>query len=78
MVFPLFDHNSDLSFLAMPNEYGMDLAPNTASSIAVQMNEIKRKPKPYTSKCIDNWEEADYPVPKSTNYSLVVPIRVVS
>ena len=62
----------------MPNEYGMDLAPNTASSIAVQMNEIKRKPKPYTSKCIDNWEEADYPVSKSTNYSLVVPIRAVS
>ena len=26
----------------------------------------------------DNWEEADYPVPKSTNYSLVVPIRAVS
>jgi hypothetical protein len=24
----------------MPDEYGMDLAPNTASSIAVQLNEV--------------------------------------
>ena len=28
------------SFLPMPEEYGMDLAPNTASSIAVQLNKV--------------------------------------
>merc|ERR550534_659385 len=34
--------------LPMPEEFGMDLAPNTASSIAVQLNQINRQPDPYS------------------------------
>ena len=30
----------DFSFFPVPEEYGMDLAPNTASSIAVQLNQV--------------------------------------
>ena len=56
----------------MPDEYGMNLAPNTASSMAVQMNEMKRKPAPYTSKCISDWSKTNLTVPKDTNYSLSV------
>ena len=29
------------SFFPMPEEFGMDLAPNTASSIAVQLNQVR-------------------------------------
>ena len=60
------------SFLPMPNEYGMNLAPNTASSMAVQMNIIQRKPAPYTSKCMDDWSQTNMTVPSGTNYSLSV------
>ena len=69
----------------MPDEYGMDLAPNTASSIAVQMSEvaqlkpsqtkppqISRQPSPYTSHCMDSWEGAELIVPQDTEYSLSV------
>ena len=56
----------------MPDEYGMNLAPNTASSMAVQMNEMIRKPAPYTSQCMDDWKDTNLTVPKATNYSLSV------
>eukprot|EP00090_Calanus_glacialis_P004580 TRINITY_DN13435_c1_g1_i1.p1 TRINITY_DN13435_c1_g1~~TRINITY_DN13435_c1_g1_i1.p1 ORF type:complete len:302 (-),score=83.60 TRINITY_DN13435_c1_g1_i1:31-864(-) len=38
--------------------------------MAVQMNEMKRKPAPYTSKCISDWSKTNLTVPKDTNYSL--------
>ena len=71
------------SFLPMPDEYGMDLAPNTASSMAVQLNkvivesgvyssQITRQKAPYTSRCVDNWEKSEIQVPDGTNYSLAV------
>ena len=56
----------------MPDEYGMNLAPNTASSMAVQMNEMIRMPAPYTSKCMNDWKETNLTVPGATNYSLSV------
>ena len=74
------------SFLPMPEEFGIDLAPNTASSIAVQLNQvlddifiqlheylqIHRQPDPYVSHCIDSWADTGIEVPESTNYSQTV------
>ena len=75
------------SFLPMPEEYGMDLAPNTASSIAVQLIQvhlvdtlvrlheffqIHRQPDPYVSHCVDSWVDTEIQVPESTNYSMAV------
>ena len=62
------------SFLPMPDEYGMDLAPNTASSMAVQMKEIERKQAPYTPNCMDDWSKTNLTVPDDTHYSLFVRI----
>ena len=56
----------------MPDEYGMNLAPNTASSMAVQMNELSRMPPPYKTKCIEDWSTTNLTVPKNTNYSFSV------
>ena len=71
----------------MPEEFGIDLAPNTASSIAVQLNQvlfvdffvllheyfqIHRQPDPYVSHCIHSWADTAIQVPESTNYSLAV------
>ena len=60
------------SNLPMPDEYGMNLAPNTASSMAVQMNELSRMPPPYKTKCIEDWSTTNLTVPKNTNYSFSV------
>ena len=70
----------------MPEEYGMDLAPNTASSIAVQLNrvsffpgslfhecfQIHRQPDPYKSRCVDSWDDTGIRVQEGTNYSMAV------
>ena len=56
----------------MPDEYGMNLAPNTASSMAVQLHEMKRMAAPYTSNCINDWSMTNLTVPMETNYSLSV------
>ena len=58
--------------MPLPDEYGMNLAPNTASSIAVQMNQISRKPAPYTSDCMEDWSMANLTLNIPTNYSLSV------
>ena len=60
------------SFLPMPDEYGINLAPNSASSMAVQLNEMKRMEAPYISNCIKDWSLTNFTVPKETNYSLSV------
>ncbi|TRY68751.1 hypothetical protein TCAL_04698, partial [Tigriopus californicus] len=41
----------------LADEYGIDLQPNTANSIAIQMNKISRLPEPHPSNCITNWEQ---------------------
>jgi len=66
----------DPYFLPMPEAYGMDLAPNTASSIAVQLNQIHRQPDPYISHCVDSWADTAIQVPESTNYSLALCQRM--
>ena len=67
-----------LSFLPLPDEYGMNLAPNTASSMAVQMNIMQRKPAPYTSKCMKDWSGTNFTVPSGMNYSLSVRLKLRS
>ena len=56
----------------MPDEYGTNLAPNTATSMAVQLNKMKRMPAPYTSNCMSDWRITNYSVPRDANYSLSV------
>ena len=82
----------EFSFLPMPEEFGMDLAPNTASSIAVQLNQvlfvdffvllheyfqIHRQPDPYVSHCVHSWADTAIQVPESTNYSLTVDVQKI-
>ena len=60
----------------MPDEYGINLAPNSASSMAVQLNEMKRMAAPYTSKCMSDWTMTNFTVPQETNYSLSVSLTI--
>ena len=56
----------------MPDEFGMNLAPNSASSMAVQLNEIKRMAAPYIPNCMADWSNTNFSVPEDTKYSLSV------
>ena len=53
----------------MPDEFGMNLAPNSASSMAVQLNEIKRMAAPYIPNCMADWSNTNFSVPEDTKYS---------
>eukprot|EP00093_Oithona_nana_P002160 02160.XXX_2468_3350_1 [CDS] Oithona nana genome sequencing. len=44
----------------LPDEYGMDLRPNTASSIAVQLTNITRLEAPFISNCTSGWNQTGY------------------
>ena len=44
----------------LPDEYGMDLQPNTASSISVQKTDITRMGTPYKPNCTAFWNETEY------------------
>ena len=44
----------------LPDEYGLDLRPNTASSIAIQKTEISRLPTPYQPNCTAHWNQTGY------------------
>ena len=56
----------------MPDEFGTNLAPNSASSMAVQLNEIKRMAAPYIPNCMSDWSITNFSVPEDTKYSLSV------
>ena len=56
----------------MPDEFGINLAPNSASSMAVQLNEIKRMAAPYIPNCMADWSYTNFSVPEDTKYSLSV------
>ena len=56
----------------LTDEYGMDLQPNTASSIAIQMNDIRRKAAPYVSNCTTNWTQTPYKDVDGMIYNLAV------
>ena len=56
----------------LPDEYGLDLQPNTASSIAIQMHDIQRMAWPYKSNCTAGWEGTAYNIDTDIRYSLAV------
>ena len=56
----------------LPNEYGLELRPNTASSIAVQKNDIKRMAFPFTPNCTSAWNGTVYNVRTDTAYTFAV------
>ena len=56
----------------LPDEYGLDLRPNTASSIAIQKTNISRKPYPYKPNCTKSWNETGYDIIVDAPYSLAV------
>ena len=52
---------------------GMDLRPNTASSIAVQLTNITRLPAPFISNCTLGWNQTGYTSINTTiRYTLAV------
>ena len=58
----------------LPNEYGLELRPNTASSIAVQKNDIKRKEFPFKPNCTSSWNRTRYDVNTDTLYTFAVSL----
>ena len=57
----------------LPDEYGLDLRPNTASSMSIQKTDISRLEKPYISNCTIGWNVTGYDgIPSETKYSLAV------
>ena len=56
----------------LPNEYGLELRPNTASSIAVQKNDIKRMASPFKPNCTSAWNGTVYNVQTDTAYTFAV------
>ena len=64
------------STISSPDEYGTSLAPNTATSLSVQVNEMTRLPSPYKSKCMEDWSSTGFNVSVSS-YSLSVSIHYI-
>ena len=64
------------STIPSPDEYGISLAPNTATSLSVQVNEMTRLPSPYKSKCMEDWSSTGFNVSVSS-YSLSVSILYI-
>ena len=59
----------------LPDEYGLDLQPNTASSMSVQTTNITRLEKPYKPNCTPSWNATGYEgIPAGTKYSLAVRV----
>ena len=57
----------------LPDEYGLDLRPNTASSMSIQKTDISRLEKPYISNCTIGWNVTGYDgIPSGLKYSLAV------
>ena len=54
----------------LADEYGLDVRPNTASSIPVQLTEITRQAKPYQPNCTSFWNETNYEIEESVKYTL--------
>ena len=65
------------STIPSPDEYGISLAPNTATSLSVQVNEMTRLPSPYKSKCMKDWSSTGFNVSVS-NYSLSVSVNYIT
>ena len=53
----------------VPDESGFELRPNTENSIAIQKTSFSRLPSPYTSNCVESWNETGYPIEIISNYS---------
>ena len=59
----------------LPDEYGMDLRPNTASSIAVQLTNITRLEAPFISNCTLGWNQTGYyNINTTIRYTLAVSL----
>ena len=56
----------------LPDEYGIDLRPNTASSIAIQKAVIDRLSHPYQPNCTQGWKSTGYDIDSDIKYSLAV------
>ena len=57
----------------LPDEYGLDLRPNTASSMSIQKTDITRLEHPYVSNCTAGWNFTGYVgIPYDAKYSLAV------
>ena len=59
----------------LPDEYGLDLRPNTATSMAIQKTQIKRLAQPYKSNCTKDWKSTGYEeIPNVLKYSEAVSV----
>ena len=56
----------------LTDEYGMDIYPNTKTTVALRNQKITRMPAPYTTNCTPSWAETDYSDFNQTTYTLLV------
>ena len=56
----------------LPDENGLDLAPNMANAIAVQQTQIQRLTAPYTPNCTQDWKDTSYVLDSAIPYTLAV------
>ena len=63
---------SSLSIL--PSEFGIDVLPDTKTSISLHNQRISRMAAPYVTNCTADWSETAYSDYNETDYSHLVHI----
>ena len=66
-------HDPDMP--PMVDENGIDLLPNTASSISIQMEKITRMEAPFTSNCTNDWNISRFEI-STIPYSAAVSLHL--
>ncbi len=65
----------DPNSVPLPDEFGINLQPNTATGVAVQKNDITRLEYPFKTNCTKSWSQTPYNVPRKHTYSLAVSLK---
>ena len=62
----------DPAVSVLPDEYGINVQPNTKTGLALHNLNVKRMPTPYTTNCTAAWNETNYPSFNESDYTLLV------
>lgn len=67
----------DPTIMIQPEAFGVNMQPNTMTSLALQNIKISRMETPYTSNCTRSWKNSSYPGFDEAEYSLLVNIEIL-
>ena len=56
----------------MPDLSGIKVSPNTATSVGLSKEKIRRMPPPYPSKCAADWSRSNFTVAPTQSYTFEV------